>query len=101
MAIRQNVYAGKIQRVLRLMIEMQTRPMHVHVVAKELQVTERTAYRYLAMFNELGFKLNRTIYGAYTLMQHDTSNNLSNPVMGNRTRPARLAQTNQTNRTKR
>ena len=50
------------------MIEMQTRPMFIHVIAKELQVTERTAYRYLAMFNDLGYKLNRTAFGGYTIM---------------------------------
>ena len=66
-ATRQTVYASKIRRVLQLMIAMQSRPMHVHVIARELEVTERTAYRYLSMFEELGFKLNRTLHGAYTL----------------------------------
>lgn len=64
---RQSVYAAKIQRVLQLMIAMQSRPMHVHVIARELNVTERTAYRYLVMFEELGYKLNRTLHGAYTM----------------------------------
>jgi DeoR/GlpR family transcriptional regulator of sugar metabolism len=86
---RQRVYAAKIRNVLNLMIQMQTRPMHVHVISKELQVTERTAYRYLAMFNELGFKLNRTTYGAYTIIQNDSSNNSISTPVGNRTRPAR------------
>lgn len=65
---KPNTYANKIRNIIKLMIAMQTRPMHIHVICKELQVTERTAYRYLAMFNELGFKLDRTIYGAYTIM---------------------------------
>lgn len=69
MAIRQNAYAHKIRNILQLMIEMQTRPMFIHVICKELQVTERTAYRYLAMFKELGFKLDKNIYGAYTVLQ--------------------------------
>jgi hypothetical protein len=86
---RQRVYAAKIRNVLNLMIQMQTRPMHVHVISKELQVTERTAYRYLAMFNELGYKLNRTTYGAYTIIQNDSSNNSISAPMANRTRPAR------------
>lgn len=94
---RQRVYAAKIRNVLNLMIQMQTRPMHVHVISKELQVTERTAYRYLAMFNELGYKLNRTTYGAYTIIQNDSSNNSSSAPVANRTRPARRIKPTQKN----
>lgn len=90
--MRQNVYASKIKRVLQLIIEMQTRPMFVHVIAKELEVTERTAYRYLAMFNELGFKLNRTMHGAYTLIQNDKNITYSHTTVANRTRPAKRIQ---------
>lgn len=67
--MRDNAYASKMRRVLKLMIDMQDRPMFIHVICRELQVTERTAYRYLAMFKELGFKLNKNIYGAYTMLQ--------------------------------
>ena len=67
--MRDNAYASKMRRVLKLMIDMQDRPMFIHVICRELQVTERTAYRYLAMFKELGFKLNKNIYGAYTILQ--------------------------------
>ena len=56
----------KIKRVFTLMVQMQTREMHVHVIARELQVTERTAYRYLKLFREIGVKIDRTAYGAYT-----------------------------------
>ena len=71
--MRDNAYTGKMRRVLKLMLEMQERPMFIHVICRELQVTERTAYRYLAMFNELGFKLNRNIYGAYTMLSSELS----------------------------
>ena len=67
--MRDNAYASKMRRVLKLMIDMQDRPMFIHVICRELQVTERTAYRYLAMFKELGFKLNKNIYGAYIMLQ--------------------------------
>ena len=67
--MRDNAYASKMRRVLKLMIDMQDRPMFIHVICRELQVTERTAYRYLAMFKELGFKLDKNIYGAYTMLQ--------------------------------
>ena len=67
--MRDNAYTSKMRRVLKLMIDMQDRPMFIHVICRELQVTERTAYRYLAMFKELGFKLNKNIYGAYTMLQ--------------------------------
>jgi predicted DNA-binding transcriptional regulator YafY len=57
----------KIRRMLTLMVEMQQRDMPVHVMAKELQVTERTAYRYIQLFKEIGIKVDRKVYGAYTI----------------------------------
>jgi predicted DNA-binding transcriptional regulator YafY len=57
----------KIRRMLTLMVEMQQRDMPVHVMAKELQVTERTAYRYIQLFKDIGIKVDRNVYGAYTI----------------------------------
>jgi predicted DNA-binding transcriptional regulator YafY len=51
------------------MVEMQQRDMPVHVMAKELQVTERTAYRYIQLFKDIGIKVDRNVYGAYTIQQ--------------------------------
>jgi predicted DNA-binding transcriptional regulator YafY len=61
------LYMDKIRRVLTLMVQMQQRDMPVHVIAKELQVTERTAYRYLRLFKDIGIKVDQNIYGAYTI----------------------------------
>ncbi len=55
--------------MLTLMVEMQQRDMPVHVMAKELQVTERTAYRYIQLFKDIGIKVDRNVYGAYTIQQ--------------------------------
>jgi predicted DNA-binding transcriptional regulator YafY len=63
----QRLYMDKIRRVLTLMVQMQQRDMPVHVIAKELQVTERTAYRYLRLFKDIGIKVDQNIYGAYTI----------------------------------
>jgi predicted DNA-binding transcriptional regulator YafY len=62
----------KIRRMLTLMVEMQQRDMPVHVMAKELQVTERTAYRYIQLFKEIGIKVDQNIYGAYTIQPTTT-----------------------------
>jgi predicted DNA-binding transcriptional regulator YafY len=57
----------KIKRVLTLMVQMQQRDMPVHVIAKELIITERTAYRYLRLFKDIGIQVDQNIYGAYTI----------------------------------
>ena len=59
----------KIKRMLTLMVEMQNRDMPVHVIAKELMVTERTAYRYIRTFKEIGININQNVYGAYTIRE--------------------------------
>jgi predicted DNA-binding transcriptional regulator YafY len=62
----------KIRRMLTLMVEMQNRDMPVHVIAKELLVTERTAYRYLRAFKDIGIKVDQNVYGAYTIKEVTT-----------------------------
>jgi predicted DNA-binding transcriptional regulator YafY len=62
----------KIRRVLTLMVQMQQRDMPVHVIAKELMVTERTAYRYLRLFKDIGIKVDQNIFGAYTIQPTTT-----------------------------
>lgn len=57
----------KVKRALTLMVQMQQRYMPVHVIAKELMVTERTAYRYLRLFKDIGIKVDQNIYGSYTI----------------------------------
>ena len=60
----------KIKRMLTLMVEMQNREMPVHVIAKELMVTERTAYRYIRTFKEIGININQNVYSAYTIREN-------------------------------
>jgi predicted DNA-binding transcriptional regulator YafY len=62
----------KIRRMLTLMVEMQNRDMPVHAIAKELLVTERTAYRYLRAFKDIGIKVDQNVYGAYTIREVTT-----------------------------
>lgn len=57
----------KVKRALTLMVQLQQRDMPVHVIAKELMVTERTAYRYLRLFKDIGIHVDQNIYGAYTI----------------------------------
>jgi len=48
---------GKFERLLTMMAELQDRQIPVNRIAKDLAVTERTAYRYLKIFNDVGFCL--------------------------------------------
>lgn len=41
-------------------------------IAAELQITERTAYRYLKLFRENGIELNQTKFGQYTFQKVET-----------------------------
>jgi len=75
------------------MVQMQQRDMPVHVIAKELKVTERTAYRYLRLFKDIGIQVDQNIYGAYTIQpttikkrkakRNDSSTNNINTNMAN------------------
>ncbi len=62
----------KVKRALTLMVQLQQRDMPVHVIAKELLVTERTAYRYLRLFKDIGIKVDQNVYGAYTIKEVTT-----------------------------
>jgi predicted DNA-binding transcriptional regulator YafY len=61
----------KVKRALTLMVQLQQRDMPVHVIAKELMVTERTAYRYLRLFKDIGIQVDQNI----RCIHHPTNNN--------------------------
>lgn len=62
----------RIKRILSLMVELQNRNMTTRQMSAELQITERTAYRYLKLFREHGIGLNQTKFGQYTFQKVET-----------------------------
>ena len=58
-----------IKRMLTLMVQLQTRRMSTKQMADELLITERTAFRYLKLFREIGVELNRSKFGQYTFQK--------------------------------
>ena len=68
-----NLYNAKFKRVILLMLQLQKRSMHVHTIAKEFGITERTAYRYLKLFKELEIELKQTRFNSYTLNPNESN----------------------------
>jgi predicted DNA-binding transcriptional regulator YafY len=50
----------KMYRCIRLMQMLQDNPRHIHTIARYLNVTERTVYRYFDLFKQLGYTLNKS-----------------------------------------
>jgi transposase len=46
--------------------------MSTKQMAAEMQISERTAYRYLKLFHEHGIELNQTKFGKYTFQKAET-----------------------------
>jgi DNA-binding IclR family transcriptional regulator len=55
----------KIYRVLRLLQMLQEKPRTVMGMARYLGTSERTAYRYLKLFEKLDYKVQRDNYYKY------------------------------------
>ena len=54
-------------RCLYLMMELQRRAIPIHIIAKELCVTERTAYRYLKILKDANVSITVNRHGSYTI----------------------------------
>jgi DNA-binding IclR family transcriptional regulator len=50
----------KMYKCIRLMQMLQDNPRHIHTIARYLNVTERTVYRYFDLFKQLGYTLNKS-----------------------------------------
>ena len=55
----------KIYRVIRLLAMLQEKPRTVMGMARYLGTSERTAYRYLKLFEKLDYTVKRDIYYKY------------------------------------
>lgn len=47
----------KMYRCIRLMELLQSKSRNIHTMARYLDVTERTVYRYLKLYTELGYQI--------------------------------------------
>ena len=54
-------------KCMYLIIELQRRAMPIRIVAQELSVTERTAYRYLNIIRNANVPITINDYGCYTI----------------------------------
>ena len=44
-------------RLIKLMQLLEERPRHLHTITRYLSVSERTTYRYLECFREIGYEV--------------------------------------------
>jgi predicted DNA-binding transcriptional regulator YafY len=58
---------NRIFRVIKLMEYLQTKPRPIYAMVRYLQISERSVYRYLKMYQELGYKLDKDKYAKYSL----------------------------------
>ena len=50
----------KMYRCIRLMQMLQHKPRYIHTIARYLNVSERTVYRYFDLFKQLGYTINKS-----------------------------------------
>ena len=60
-------FQSRMARCIYLMMEMQTRAIPIRIIAQELSVTERTAYRYLNVLRNANVPVTVNRYGCYSI----------------------------------
>lgn len=65
----------KIYRVLRLLQLLQEKPRTVMGMARYLGTSERTAYRYLKLFEKLEMQVKKDKFNKYFIEKNETTNN--------------------------
>ena len=58
----------RILRVIKLIDFLKVKSRPVNSMARYLEISERYVYRYLNMFKELGYKLNKDTNNKYKLI---------------------------------
>ena len=53
---------NKMYRCIRLMEYLQEKPRNMNTIAKYLSVSMRTVYRYLKLYEALGYKVKKDMY---------------------------------------
>ena len=52
---------------------MQNKSRHIQTMARYLNVSERTVYRYFDLFRALGYQINKDSHNKYFLNGHNTT----------------------------
>jgi DNA-binding IclR family transcriptional regulator len=55
----------RIMRVIKLIAFLQERGRHIHTIARYLGISERSVYRYLKMYEQLGYYVEKDINKKY------------------------------------
>jgi predicted DNA-binding transcriptional regulator YafY len=58
---------NRIFRVIKLMELLKKKPVSMYSMVIYLGISERSVYRYLKMYQELGYELKKNQYGKYFL----------------------------------
>jgi hypothetical protein len=58
---------NRIFRVIKLMEFLKIKPRPICAMVRYLGISERSIYRYLKMYQELGYELKKNQYGKYFL----------------------------------
>lgn len=64
---------NRVYRLFQLIVFLKARPPKtIRSISSFLNTSERTAYRYLDLLKEIGFIVEKDIYGRYTIANNDT-----------------------------
>jgi DNA-binding IclR family transcriptional regulator len=55
----------RIMRVIKLIEFLKEKPRHIHTMGRYLQISERSVYRYLKMYEQLGYQVEKDINKKY------------------------------------
>jgi transcriptional antiterminator len=51
--------------VIKLIEFLKEKPRHIHTMGRYLQISERSVYRYLKMYEQLGYQVEKDINKKY------------------------------------
>ena len=55
----------RVMRVIKLIDFLKEKPRYVHTMSRYLQIGERSVYRYLKMYEQLGYQVEKNINKKY------------------------------------
>jgi hypothetical protein len=55
----------RMLRVIKLIEFLKIKPRPINAMSRYLDISERSIYRYLKMYEQLGYKLNKDKYNKY------------------------------------
>jgi len=55
----------RIMRVIKLIDFLKDKPRHIHTMSRYLGISERSVYRYLKIYEQLGYQVEKNINKKY------------------------------------